>query len=323
MPKHPALKGRSGRVPALKGRSGPVEADGYRSTVHDINKTEPVAFVGHQGITIVGDCRGDRDAPTVLLLHGGGQTRHSWGGTAALLARQGWCAITLDARGHGESDWHDPGDYSLTAFALDVREVARVLPVTPFVVGASLGGCTAMLLEGEISPGATRGIVLVDVVPQLNETGTDRIQEFMLARVLEGFATLEEARDANAAYNAFRPPPSDLEGLKKNLRLGEDGRWRWHWDPRFVPTGPGGKGPSEITDEIRMRQACRALRVPVMLVRGRMSDVVTQEGVDSFRADVPSAEYVDVSGAGHMVAGDRNDAFTDAVVDFLERHRGI
>src|SRR5205814_1406179 len=181
----------------------PVAEARYRSTVPDIDKTEPVVFVGHQGVTIVGDCRGDRDAPTVLLLHGGGQTRHSWGGTAALLARQGWCAITLDARGHGESDWHDPGDYSLTAFALDVREVARVLPVTPFVVGASLGGCTAMLLEGEISPGATRGIVLVDVVPRLNETGTDRIQEFMLARVDEGFATLEEARDAIAAYNSF------------------------------------------------------------------------------------------------------------------------
>jgi peroxiredoxin len=285
------------------------------------DKTEPVTFVGHQGVTIVGDRRGDSKAPTVLLLHGGGQTRHSWGGTAAALAQRGWCAITLDARGHGESDWHDAGDYSLTAFALDVVEVARVLPVAPLVVGASLGGCTAMLLEGEVAPGSTRAIVLVDVVPMLNEEGTDRIQRFMHERLVDGFATLEEARDAIAAYNPLRPPPSDLEGLKKNLRLGEDQRWRWHWDPRFTSGGPGGSGPSEITDQDRMRMACRQLRVPVMLVRGRMSDVVTVEGVESFRSDVPSAEFVDVSSAGHMVAGDRNDAFTDAVVDFLERHR--
>jgi peroxiredoxin len=289
--------------------------------VADEDKTRPLTFVGHQGIEITGDARGHRDAPTVLLLHGGGQTRHSWGGTAAALARRGWCAITLDARGHGESEWHDDGDYSLTAFALDVRAVARTLPSAPFVVGASLGGCTAMLLEGEVAPGSTRAIVLVDIVPMYDEAGSDRIHRFMIDRVREGFADLSEARDAIAAYNPHRPPPSDLEGLRKNLRLGDDGRWRWHWDPRFASTAPGDRGPSEITDQNRMREACRRLRVPVMLVRGRMSDVVTVEGVASFRSDVPDAEYVDVSGAGHMVAGDRNDAFTDAVVDFLERHR--
>ena len=287
----------------------------------DPDQTEVLTVAGHQGITIVGDRRGDRNAPTVFLLHGGGQTRHSWGGTAALLARRGWCAITLDARGHGESEWPDSGDYSLTAYALDVLAVARALDTTPFLVGASLGGSTAMLLEGELAPGSAHGIVLVDIVPRLNEAGTDRIQRFMMDRVHEGFASLEEARDAIAAYNPLRPPPSDLEGLKKNLRLGEDQRWRWHWDPRFASIGSHSQGPSEINDEERMRRACRALRVPVMLVRGRMSDVVDDAGVASFRADLPSAEYVDVSGAGHMVAGDRNDAFTDAVVDFLERHR--
>ena len=293
----------------------------YRSTVPEVDQTEPMTFAGHRGITIAGDRRGDPDAPTVLLLHGGGQTRYSWGGTANALARRGWCAITLDARGHGESGWDAAGDYSLTAFALDVVEVARSLDTVPFVVGASLGGCTAMLLEGEIAPASTRAIVLVDIVPQMNVEGTDRIQRFMMDRVYEGFATLEEARDAIAAYNSFRPPPSDLEGLKKNLRLGDDGRWRWHWDPLFASAGPGGRGPKEITDQGRMSMACRALRLPVMLVRGRMSDVVTVDGVDAFRSDVPHAEFVDVSGAGHMVAGDRNDAFTDAVVDFLERHR--
>ena len=287
----------------------------------DPDQTEVLTLTGHQGITIVGDRRGDRNAPTVFLLHGGGQTRHSWGGTAALLARRGWCAITLDARGHGESEWPDSGDYSLTAYALDVLAVARALDTTPFLVGASLGGSTAMLLEGELAPGSAHGIVLVDIVPRLNEAGTDRIQRFMMDRVHEGFASLEEARDAIAAYNPLRPPPSDLEGLKKNLRLGEDQRWRWHWDPRFASIGSHNQGPSEINDEARMRRACRALGVPVMLVRGRMSDVVDDAGVESFRADLPSAEYVDVSGAGHMVAGDRNDAFTDAVVDFLERHR--
>ena len=287
----------------------------------DGDQTRPLKFAGHEGVEISGDVRGDPSAPIVLLLHGGGQTRHSWGGTAAALARRGWCAITLDARGHGESEWHVDGDYSLTAFALDVDAIARDLPSPPFVVGASLGGCTAMLLEGKVAPGSTKAVVLVDIVPLYDEFGTDRIHRFMIDRVHEGFADLHEARDAIAAYNPHRPPPSDLKGLEKNLRLGEDGRWRWHWDPRFASVDPSDRGPREITDQNRMREACRRMHLPVMLVRGRMSDVVTSEGVASFLADVPHAEYVDVSGAGHMVAGDRNDAFTDAVVDFLERHR--
>jgi peroxiredoxin len=178
-----------------------------------------------------------------------------------------------------------------------------------------------MLLEGELAPGTTRAIVLVDIVPQYDELGTDRIHRFMTERVETGFADLEEARDAIAAYNPHRPPPSDLKGLQKNLRVGDDGRWRWHWDPRFASTAPEDRGPREITDQRRMGAACRRLQVPVLLVRGRMSDVVTLAGVESFLADVPHAEYVDVSGAGHMVAGDRNDAFSDAVVEFLERNR--
>jgi pimeloyl-ACP methyl ester carboxylesterase len=281
---------------------------------------EMLRFRGHDDIELAGERFGDESDPIVLLLHGGGQTRHSWGGTARALAARGWCAITLDARGHGESAWHGPGDYTLTAFALDVRRVLDSLGRPASLVGASLGGGTAMLLEGEIAPGSARTAVIVDIVPQYETAGTDRIHNFMMDRLYEGFASLEEARDAIAAYNTHRPPPKDLEGLKKNLRLGEDGRWRWHYDPRFAEGGARTTGPSEITDVARMRAACRNLQVPVLLVRGRVSDVVSMEGVQSFRGDVPHAEFVDVSGAGHMVAGDRNDAFTDAVVDFLGRH---
>jgi pimeloyl-ACP methyl ester carboxylesterase len=56
-------------------------------------------------------------------------------------------------------------------------------------------------------------------------------------------------------------------------------------------------------------------------VRGQSSEVVREENVRAFLEAVPHAEYVDVTGAGHMVAGDRNDAFNDAVSDFLRRLR--
>jgi pimeloyl-ACP methyl ester carboxylesterase len=60
--------------------------------------------------------------------------------------------------------------------------------------------------------------------------------------------------------------------------------------------------------------------VPMLLVRGQMSDLVTKERADEFLSRFPEIDFVDVGGAGHMVAGDRNDVFAGAVVEFLARH---
>ena len=67
----------------------------------------------------------------------------------------------------------------------------------------------------------------------------------------------------------------------------------------------------------RMFAAARRLAVPTLIVRGGVSDVVSKEVVSEFLAAVPHARSADVSGAGHMVAGDSNHAFTNAVVEFL------
>lgn len=279
---------------------------------------------GEGGLRLAADERGDPDAPPVLLLHGGGQTRHSWGGTADVLAGRGWRAVTLDFRGHGESEWSPTGDYRLSSFARDVDAVVPQSGDTPFLIGASLGGFTSLLLAGEIHPGVARGIVLVDIIPEMESAGSNRIAEFMSAKAHIGFASLEEVADAVAAYNPHRPRPSNLDGLRKNVRE-RDGRWYWHWDPAFAGGGDGvaDMGPSEVTDIDRLHAAVQRILdggVPMMLVRGRVSDLVSAEGAERFCERFPAVEFVDVSGAGHMVAGDRNDVFTDAVVGFLERH---
>ena len=268
------------------------------------------------GLELVADRRGDPSAPQVVFLHGGGQTRHSWGGTAAAVAERGWCSWTIDARGHGESDWHPDGDYRLSEFAADVGHVIEEIGGRPAIVGASLGGLTSLLLLGRDAPGAARGLVLVDIVPNMEQKGADRIADFMMANAETGFASLEEAADAVAAYNHHRERPPSTEGLRKNLRE-RDGRWYWHWDPKFLSPDPA-RGPSEVNDPVLLTACSQAIDVPIMLVRGRMSDVVTPEGAAAFVDEVPNAEFVDVSDAGHMVAGDRNDAFTHAVVGFLE-----
>ena len=284
--------------------------------------TAPDQFSSHGpgGVRIVADRLGDPDARAVVFLHGGGQTRRSWARAAAAVARRGWQAVTIDLRGHGESDWSSEGDYRVVSFAADVQEVLGNLPPQPVLVGASLGGFTSMLLAGELSPGIASAVVLVDIVPNMEQSGATRIHNFMADRVESGFASLDEVADAIAEYNPHRPRPTDLEGLTANLRRRGD-RWYWHWDPQFI-SGAAPFPPFEVTDADRMHAAVDAILregVPMLLIRGQMSDLVSQESADAFLARFPQVEFTDVRGAGHMVAGDRNDIFAGAVLDFLTR----
>jgi pimeloyl-ACP methyl ester carboxylesterase len=280
----------------------------------------PLRLRGH-GLELAADSYGPDDGPPVLLFPGGGQTRHSWDGTARLLGNKGWRATTVDLRGHGDSDWAPDGDYSLDAFAADVRDVARATGHRPpALVGASLGGISSLIAIAEDDQATDRpvagALVLVDVAPRLEPEGVARIGAFMLGH-LDGFASLEDVADAVAAYNPHRPRPSDLSGLRKNVRQREDGRWYWHWDPRFMTPGRIDE-PRSIRNEDRLERAAQTLTLPVLLVRGRQSDVLSEAGARNLQAVVPHARFVDVAGAGHMVAGDRNDVFNDAVVAFLE-----
>jgi pimeloyl-ACP methyl ester carboxylesterase len=289
----------------------------------DPDRRPPIRLEG-DGLTLVADAYGPDDGPPVVLFHGGGQTRHAWGGTARLLGDKGWRATTVDLRGHGDSDWAGTGEidgagYTLDEFAADVRAVAAVQSGPPVLIGASLGGLSSLVAIGEAPPGATvaSGLVLVDVAPRLEEEGIERIAEFMLGN-LDGFASLDEVADAVAAYNPHRPRPKDLSGLRKNVRLRDDGRWYWHWDPSFLLGGRHDETRS-VRNEDRLEAAARAVTVPTLLVRGRQSDVLSEEGARQTLELMPQARYVDVGGAGHMVAGDRNDAFNDAVIEFLQR----
>lgn len=274
----------------------------------------PLRFEGRGGALLAADAWGPESAAPVVLLHGGGQTRHAWAGVGARLGADGWYAISVDLRGHGDSDWAPDGDYTVDGFVEDVVRVARALPRRPALVGASLGGLASLLAVGESDEPVASALVLVDIATRLEPSGVERIMDFMHARP-EGFASLAEAADAVAEYLPHRERPRDLEGLRKNLREGEDGRLRWHWDPRFLEINQTSRRRNWSSD--RLDRAAAALTVPTLLVRGRMSDILTEEGARIFLDLVPHARYVDVRDAGHMVAGDRNDRFSEAVLRFL------
>ncbi len=276
-----------------------------------------VEFRGAGSVTLIGDewnrDGADPDLPTILMLHGGGQNRFSWKNTGAVLAEQGFHVIALDARGHGDSDRSPGGEYTIELLARDVAEVLEQIGRPVVLVGASMGGMTGIMAARRAGPQTVTKLVLVDVVPRFENEGSHRIRDFM-TRHVHGFETLEHAADAIAEYLPHRKRPKNLDGLKKNLRH-RDGRWHWHWDPAFV-TGAS-DDPFVMVEELE--RAAIELQIPILLIRGKLSDVVSPGGVQDFLAKVPSAEFVELSDAGHTAAGDDNDAFSEAVVAFLTR----
>ncbi len=274
--------------------------------------TDTIRIPVAPGVEIAADVAGRPGAPTVVLGHGGGQTRHSWDKAEHQLADAGYYAINYDLRGHGDSDWSPDGGYAIETRARDLIAVAGVGSGPFALVGASLGGLTALMAAClGFEPAA---LVLVDIVPKMSQKGVAKIRSFMTANP-DGFVSLEEAADAISAYYPDRPRPKDLSGLNKNLRLHPDGRYRWHWDLRMMT--------DQRADPRHMIALLDAAdwtdRVPTLLVRGMKSDIVDDEGVADLRRRVPHLEIADIRGAGHMVAGDRNDEFNAAVIEFLTR----
>jgi pimeloyl-ACP methyl ester carboxylesterase len=274
---------------------------------------EPINFRG-SGVDLFGDAAGPPDAAPILFLHGSGQTRQSWTKAMGAVVARGYRGITLDLRGHGDSGWSPDGGYTLDLFAQDLLRVLDALPAPPIVVGASLGGLAGMLAAAQ-APERLRALVLVDITVSVERGGAREVIDFM-GSGLEGFASLEEAADAVAAYLPHRPRPANTSGLSRNLRL-RDGRYYWHWDPAFMRMGQDSETPSNSPH--RLREAARALTIPTLLLRGGRSRITTDEGVREFLELAPHTEYIDIDGAHHMVAGDANDAFNDALLDFIDR----
>lgn len=272
-------------------------------------------WTGADGNRLRGDSWGDPSAPLVLLLHGGGQTRHSWRRTARSLAQAGFHAVAFDARGHGDSDWVGKGGYGDAAMAADLACVARALGgARPVLIGASLGGITGLTAVGNGLVDAA-ALILADVAHATSLDGFTRVRAFMTHHA-EGFASLEEAADAIAEYRGGRRPQGDLAGLGKNLRRAADGRLHWHWDPCFLD----GRDEDLAVRTERLARCARQVAIPTLLVRGAHSDVVTPEAAREFLALCPHASHIDVAGAGHMLTGDDNDTFGQVAIGFIRQN---
>jgi non-heme chloroperoxidase len=276
---------------------------------------ETVQFAGSNGITLIADVAGPAAGIPVLLLHGTGQTRHSWRRALETLIARGYRACAVDLRGHGDSQRAIDGRYSAQDNSKDVRAIAAVLGSPPVIVGASLGGVAALLACGEQPQLEARALVVIDIAARWVAAGSRGIRSFMQG-TLGGFDSLEEARLAIGKYLPHRQTPTDSSGLVKNLRRESDGRWYWHWDPALI-ANPLPQGSRLEAYEKMIQQAAMRVRAPTLIVRGGRSEVVTSVAARELQELISGAQLIEIEQARHMVAGDSNDTFLSVLLDFI------
>jgi pimeloyl-ACP methyl ester carboxylesterase len=264
------------------------------------------------GLELAGSAYGDPAAPPVLFFHGGGQSRNAWLGSAKKVAAAGYYGISIDLRGHGESDWAADGDYLLDAYGRDVERLLTQFERPVTLVGASRGGQSA-LVGGSRHPGRVRLIMLADVAPDMLDAGINGIRAFFVEGE-RGFDTLDQAADS-LARNLGQARIRDASKLARAMRKDDASRWHWRWDPatgyrEFLHP------PSE--NEAMLAAAARVTS-PIIMVRAELSNLLTDESVANFQRLTPQLEVMTAPGAQHMFTSDRNDVFAAQLLDVLNR----
>lgn len=273
--------------------------------------SQPLRIRSADGVLLAAE-RWPTRGPEALLAHGFGQTRQSWQGTASSLVANGYSALSFDARGHGESGRNPVGQrYQPEQWVGDVHAIVAAMPARRLLIGASMGGLTGLMAQAEHA--LFDAMVLVDITPRWESEGFARIVDFMSAHP-DGFGDTEHAADAIAGYlpqHRARKRPEQLASL---LVKRDDGRLVWHWDPRMLTDLPAQSEPIQR----RVVEAARQITVPLLLISGGQSDLVSDRTVAEFLELVPHAQHQRIDKASHMVAGDDNAAFTAAIHAFLD-----
>jgi flavin reductase (DIM6/NTAB) family NADH-FMN oxidoreductase RutF/pimeloyl-ACP methyl ester carboxylesterase len=144
-----------------------------------------VSFKGFSGIRLEADDLGNPDAPSVLLIHGGGQTRKVWEAASGALVAAGRRVINLDLRGHGGSEWPEDARYDFQSYVEDLRAVLAQMGGRPVIVAATLGGWIATIALGTDAAVLASGLVIADQPTEVDLKTSRAVGERLRSR-LEG-----------------------------------------------------------------------------------------------------------------------------------------
>jgi pimeloyl-ACP methyl ester carboxylesterase len=257
---------------------------------------------------------GARDAPPIVLLHGGHQSAHSWDLVSLHLARR-YRVLALDQRGHGDTEWARDVTYSNHEMSLDAEAFIGALGLEqPILMGHSMGGRNAMLLTKRDQT-LLRALVIVDVGPEVSDRGRQVIAGFV--RDNEEFDDLDHFVRNVQQYDPYRSREHIERTVKYNMLQHADGKFVSKCDSNPRRLGlVRGSGPLE---NITLDDA-RAFRLPVLAVRGANSAILTADAAERLRDALPQGMLVTVPDCGHNVHGQNTKGFIDAVGGFLEAH---
>ncbi len=250
----------------------------------------------------------------ILFLHGGGLNAHTWDVVCLMLRRDYHC-FALDQRGHGDSEWEPTSDYSHDSQVGDVEGfLAKLQLKRPLVVGHSMGGFAALGYAVKHAE-TLAGLVLVDIGPELNQTGSKRIRDFIaMDRVLDSVdAFVERAM----SFNPRRNPTLLRRSLLHNLRQLPNGKWTWKHDPNRMSIGKNFveerlERAKQILDDVHK------ITCPTLILRGDRSDVFSDENASKFAKALPHGRWLKVPNAGHTIQGDNPAGLLDALNPFIK-----
>ena len=254
---------------------------------------------------------GDPAAPPIVLLHGGHQSAHSWDLVSLHLARH-YRVLALDQRGHGDSEWARDVEYTNHAMSLDALAFLDAMGLEkPILVGHSMGGRNSMLLTRQ-SPSRLRALVVVDVGPEVSDRGRAAIAGFVQEN--QEFEDLEHFVANVRKYDPYRPREHIERTVKYNMLQRADGKYISKCDSNPRRLGiVRGQGPLE---NITLEDA-KSFHLPVLLVRGERSNILTADAAERFRDALPDGRLVTVPNCGHNVHGQNTLGFIRALGEFL------
>jgi pimeloyl-ACP methyl ester carboxylesterase len=263
----------------------------------------------------------DRRRTPVVCLPGLARTTHDFDTLAEALAKDPERArhvLAIDYRGRGESEYdRDPTNYNIATEVADLLAILTALEVEPAVlVGTSRGGVLAMVLA-TVRPTAIAGVVLNDIGPVIETKGLVRIKSY-LGRLPQP-KSLDDAAEILRHLFAVQFPklgPDDWTGFARRTFKEQDGSLKPRYDPKLA----------EVLKGVDMARAVPPLwkefdalaSVPVMVVRGTNSDVLTAETVDAMRARRPDLATLEVPDQGHAPLLAESDVIA-AIAAFIDK----
>ena len=253
---------------------------------------------------------GDPGLPTVILLHGFAQTSHAWDLITLGLADR-FHLISLDQRGHGDSQWATDGDYSLETQQQDLDEFIKSLGVRRLIlVGLSMGGRNAYVFASR-NPQLISNLVVVDTGPQGIRSGRSRIRNFVT--MPDELDTFEEFVERVHSYVPHRSLEQISNSLLNNIRQMENGKWTWKYD-RLL-RDPNYRRQAASQDQLWAYW--ESVKCPSLIIRGGNSDVLASEMVAEMTSRNPFSESAVVPESGHLVPGDNPAGFLRVIRPWL------